>query len=163
MTESSRLQALGGTEASVTKIADLTRNTRNVTVEFKVIYKRNPRVVMSKRSGKRLLVADARVADSSAQIELVLWNEEAEEIEQGSVYRLTNGTVIVHEESLQLGRGRNGCFTRLPTKEMATNESLDMSVPFLGGRKKRVTSSSGRTFDGVSGREAKGYCSSKGF
>jgi len=163
MTESSRLQALDGTEAPVTRIADLTRNSRNVSVEFKVICKQNPRQVTSKKSGKRLLVADARVADPSAQIALVLWNEDAEEIETGSLYRLTNGTVIVHEESLQLGRGRNGSFVRLPTKDMPTNESLDMSVPFLGRRKKRETSSSGRTFDGVSGRETKGYCSSKGF
>jgi hypothetical protein len=120
-------------------------------------------MVISKTSSRRVLVTEARISDSTGQMVLVLWNEDADEIEPGQVYRLTDGYVSVQNECMRLNRSREGKFVRLYDRNISIAEFPDMSVPFFGVGKKSGGSETGRTFEGVTGRESRGYCSSKGF
>lgn len=146
-------------------IRDLTRKVTRTTVVFKVVHVGKPRIVKSRRTGKRLLVSNAVVADETAKIRLTLWNDDIDEIEEGLCYHLRNGRVEVYDESLILSKGFSGEFIPL-NREIETVESnVDMSKPFMGmtTRRRKTRSNEGRTFQGIPGRNQRGYCSEKEF
>jgi hypothetical protein len=149
-----------------TPIANLRVNSRAISVRFKVLSIEKPRIVSSTHSQRRHLVTKAIVADETGRIDMILWNDDVEELRVHKTYSLKGGHVKVYEECMQLSRGRLGRLEKSPENLEDINQTLNMSRPFMGRRrrmKKRPRSRSGRTLGGVPGREKKGYCSSKGF
>ncbi|MHA1958659.1 MAG: hypothetical protein ACW99U_00355 [Candidatus Thorarchaeota archaeon] len=125
-----------------------------------------PRIVSSASSQRRHLVTKAIVADESGRIDMILWNDDVEELHVNKSYSLKGGHVKVYEECMQLNRGRLGRLEKSVENLKEINQTLNMSTPFMGRKrrmKKRPRSRSGRTLGGVPGREKKGYCASKGF
>lgn len=105
------------------------------------------------------------VGDQTAIINLTLWNEDIDVIEEGRTYTLLSGLVNVYDECMNLSRGRLGEYLDSLAPIEIVNEEINMSRPFMGKpkRKKKARSPTGRSFRGTAGREAKGYCSRKSF
>ncbi|MDF1538292.1 MAG: hypothetical protein P1Q69_05270 [Candidatus Thorarchaeota archaeon] len=146
-------------------IRDLTRKVRRVTVIFRVVTIGESRIVKSRKTGKRLLVADAVVADETAKIRLTLWNDDIDEIEEGLCYRLNNGRLEIYDESLVLSKSFSGEIIPLDYEIAPVMTDVDMSKPFMGTTPKRrkARSKEGRTFQGIPGIDQRGYCSDKEF
>ncbi|MEM2143277.1 MAG: hypothetical protein QXS20_07890 [Candidatus Thorarchaeota archaeon] len=133
------------------RIVDLPRTRGLVSLVFRVVSKERPRIVFSRRMGRRLLVTNVKIADPTGQMTMALWNEDAAEVEVGSTYRLTAGYVRVRDECMILNRSRRGCLIRLTDMEIATADSPDISEPLFGKRRRVSMPLSVRLFDGTTG------------
>ncbi|MHA2069083.1 MAG: hypothetical protein ACXABY_32370 [Candidatus Thorarchaeota archaeon] len=149
----------------VTSLAELTPHSRSVSVLVKVISISSKRQVRSSMTKRRHLVQDAVVSDSTAKINMTLWNEDVDSLEVDQTYLLTKGNVREYDECMYLLRSRLGEFRESNEEIAAVNESVDMSKPFVGRKQvcKTPRTKSGRSFRGTTGREEKGYCSWKSF
>jgi len=149
----------------VTDIAEITPESRHITVLFRVLSKDEPRTVTSRKWGTKHLLTEAVVGDSTGIITLTLWNLDRDYVEVGGTYILRGGRVTVFDECMQLAIGRQGDITQSERPVEFVNESVDMSKPFMGlaPRRKRPRSKRGRSFRGDPGREGKGYCTWKSF
>ncbi|TFG31222.1 hypothetical protein EU528_06830 [Candidatus Thorarchaeota archaeon] len=148
-----------------TPIAQITRDTRIVNVRFNVIKKGKTRIVTQRNVGRRHEISDCVVGDSTAIVNLTLWNEDIDEIKEGQAYELQNGYVNLYDECMILSKGRSGTLVESQVPIITVNGQIDMSRPFMGKPKKRKKprSVTGRTLSGAVGRETKGFCSRKGF
>ena len=146
-------------------ITELLPRMRKLNLRFKVVSIRSPRQVFSRQTGKKLLVAEAIVGDQTGIITLVLWNDDVDELNVGETYHLRNGRVTIFEECMQLSIGRDGDITLSEEPIEEIKDSNDMSKPFAARPKKKgkKRSTKGKSLSGVQGREAKGYCTWKGF
>jgi hypothetical protein len=124
-----------------------------------------PRQVKSKRTGKILFVSDAIVADNTAQVTLTLWNEDVDSLIEGRCYELRAGRLEMYDEAMKLSRGFSGKFIPIDDCFDTINLDLNMSKPFMGRtpRRRKERSKEGRTFQGIPGRNQRGYCSNKEF
>ena len=152
-------------QATRIPIAHLRPHSGSLSVMFKVLYVKEPRQVLVKRTGLLHLVAEATVADSTAKITLTLWDSDIDEVTKGRTYILHNGRVSFYDESMTLTRGFSGEFILSPEHLMEVCDCIDMSRPFAAKptSRTRQRSERGRNFDGVAGREARGFCSKKSF
>lgn len=90
------------------KIKDLKNGMREVNVEGVITAKSETRSFVSKRTGRRLYVAEATLRDDTGEITLVLWNRQIREYNPGDRVRITNGYVNEFRGNLQLNIGRMG-------------------------------------------------------
>ncbi len=146
-------------------IATLTEDLHEVDVRFKVIGCSSTRIVTSKRTGKKYNLQEIVVADETAMIKLVLWNDSCESFEVGGTYMLRQGILKVYDFSMQLSVGRKSILSVNETDIESPNIEMDMSRPFMGRKKKRKKAlrREGRTFYGAPGRTPTGYCTDKEF
>ncbi len=93
------------------KISDLKEGSSKVNLEAKVTEKEETREVTT-RFG-RTKVANAVIEDESGSIVLVLWGEQADNINQGDQVKIENGFVKEWNNSLQLSIGKFGKLTVL--------------------------------------------------
>ena len=148
-----------------TPIAQFTREIRKVNVRFNVIKKGKTRIVTQRSVGRKHEISDCIVGDSTAIVNLTLWNEAIDAIEQGHTYELLNGYINLYDECMILSKGRNGTIVESAVPIITVNGQIDMSRPFMGKpkRRKKPRSAAGRSLSGAVGRETKGFCSRKSF
>ncbi len=148
-----------------TLIEQFTHESRQVNVRFKVLKKGKTRIVTERASGRKHEISDCTIGDSSAIMNLTLWNEDIDTIEPDQTYQLLNGFINIFDECMTLSRGRRGELTESSNPIDVVNEQINMSRPFMGRPKRREKprSATGRSFRGTAGREARGYCSRKSF
>lgn len=148
-----------------TLIEHFTQESRNVNVRFKVLKKGKIRIVSERASGRKHEISDCIIGDSSAIMNLTLWNEDIADVEPDRTYEILNGYINLFEECMTLSRGRRGELAESTFSIIDVNEQIDMSRPFMGKpkRRKKPRSATGRSFRGTAGREARGYCSRKSF
>ncbi len=152
------------TKAVWTDIVHLTPERRQVNVRFRIIRKGVSRRVSSKSSGRQYEVSDCVVADSTARINLTIWNEDVDRISQNHSYCLLNGHINILDECMSLSAGHHGKIIESDVPIENTDDEIDMSRPFMGKPKRpksRFTTS--RVLQGTIGREAGGYPSRKSF
>ncbi|MDE1761647.1 MAG: DNA-binding protein [Candidatus Micrarchaeota archaeon] len=89
------------------KISELKAGATNVTIEATVASKQEPREVVTKY-GKRLNVANITLKDDSGSIAMSLWGNDAMNINEGDVIKVTNGYVSEFRGSPQLSAGKFG-------------------------------------------------------
>ena len=148
-----------------TPIAQLTRTNRRVNVRFNVIKKGKTRIVTQRSIGRKHEIADCVIGDATGIVNLTLWNEDIDVIEQGRTYELQNGFINLYDECMILSKGHRGILTESSVPIICVNGQIDMSRPFMGKpkRRKKQRSPTGRSLSGVVGRETKGFCSRKSF
>jgi ssDNA-binding replication factor A large subunit len=152
------------TMADWTDIVHLTPECRQVNVRFSIIKKGVARRVTSKSSGRQHEVSDCIVADSTARINLTLWNEDVDRVSQNRSYCLMNGYVNTQYECMSLSTGHHGRIVESDVQIEITNDKIDMSRPFMGRPKRpRPRFTTSRVLQGTIGREAGGYPSRKSF
>ena len=146
-------------------IAELLPHMRGLILHFRVVSIQPQRQVFSRKTGKKLQISEAVVGDHTGTITLVLWNDDIDLLQIGETFLLKDGYVSMFDECMQLSVGRNGTVTRSDEVIEQVNESNNMSRPFAHHppRKARPRSKTGRSLSGAQGREAKGYCTWKGF
>ena len=81
----------------------------NVDIEVEVVSVGEPREF--EKYGKAGKVATAKVKDDTGEIDLSLWNEQADEVKVGDKIKIANGYVSEWQGNLQLTAGKFGTLT----------------------------------------------------
>ncbi|MFW9808476.1 MAG: hypothetical protein ACFFE6_03755 [Candidatus Thorarchaeota archaeon] len=152
-------------ELKWTAISDLTTESRDVNVKFKILEKESSRRVIARNTGRSHLVCNCLVGDATAVISLTLWNEDIDLVDISKTYALVNGRINIYDECMNLGMGRWGEIREVEQEFVTINQEFNMSRPFMGipHRRRKVRSQTGRTFSGTAGRESRGYPARKSF
>lgn len=146
-------------------LAQLSPGMKNINVVFRVVSIGMTRKVISRSSGNRLMISEVTVGDHTGTIILVLWNDDVDTLAMDNTYLLKGGVASVYDGCMQLTKGREAEIVP-STKAVGEVEiANDMSRPFAlnASKRKRHRSDSGKPMNGERGREAKGYCTWKGF
>ncbi len=88
------------------KINELTPGTGSVNLDAEVVGIEPPREI--NKMGRNLRVANATIQDDSGTITLVLWNDQIDQVKEGSKVRITNGYVNTWQDKAQLTLGKFG-------------------------------------------------------
>ena len=110
----------------LTKVRDLTPNSKQVNVLAKVVSVGEPKEVMGKFGDPRK-VCEAIVGDDTATIILSLWNEQIGSIQKDEVILVDNGYVSLVRGHMRLNVGRYGNLSKSTEAVGDVNSSLDMS------------------------------------
>jgi replication factor A1 len=110
----------------LTKVRDLTPNSKQVNVLAKVMSIGEPKEVMGKFGDPRK-VCEAVVGDDTATITLSLWNEQIGSISKDEVILIDNGYVSLVRGHMRLNVGRYGNLSKSTEAIGEINQSLDMS------------------------------------
>jgi len=110
----------------LTKVRDLTPNSKQVNVLAKVMNVGEPKEVMGKFGDPRK-VCEAVVGDDTATIILSLWNEQIGSITKDEVVLVDNGYVSLVRGHMRLNVGRYGNLSKSTEAMAEVNQSLDMS------------------------------------
>jgi ssDNA-binding replication factor A large subunit len=110
----------------LTKVRDLTPNSKQVNVLAKVINVGEAKEVMGKFGDPRK-VCEAVVGDDTATIILSLWNEQIGSIAKDEVILVDNGYVSLVRGHMRLNVGRYGNLSKSTEAIPEVNSSLDMS------------------------------------
>ncbi|MEM0481340.1 MAG: OB-fold nucleic acid binding domain-containing protein [Nitrososphaerota archaeon] len=92
----------------VDKIESLTPSSRNVNIVAKVVSKSEPRSVGSQYDQSQHQLVESLIADETGAIQLVLWDENINKINEGDTVKITNAFVKVFRGKMQLNLGRYG-------------------------------------------------------
>ncbi len=110
----------------LTKVRDLTPNSKQVNVLAKVLSVGEAKEVMGKFGDPRK-VCEAVVGDDSAVITLSLWNEQIGTIAKDEVILVDNGYVSLVRGHMRLNVGRYGNLSKSTEAIAEVNQTLDMS------------------------------------
>ncbi|MBS3133115.1 DNA-binding protein [Candidatus Woesearchaeota archaeon] len=94
------------------KISELKPRQGSVEVTGEIVEVEEAR--MFNKFGKEGRVANAVLKDESGQIKLTLWNEQADQVKQGSKVTIKNGYVNEWQGEMQLTTGKFGQLEVLP-------------------------------------------------
>ncbi|TFF91418.1 single-stranded DNA-binding protein [Candidatus Thorarchaeota archaeon] len=109
-------------------VAELKPRMKSVTISFKVISMGEEREVESRRDNSTHRVCDITVGDSTGIVQVPLWDEAIDSIEEGATYNLTNGYTGLFRGNLRLNVGRYGKIEEAEEDIEEVNEDLDMSA-----------------------------------
>jgi len=90
------------------KIGDLKAGMKGVSIEGTIVDKGSTRSFISRKTGRIVRVAEAKIKDDSGEIILVLWNKQINQVDVGDKVRITNGFVNTYRGNIQLNVGRKG-------------------------------------------------------
>jgi replication factor A1 len=110
----------------LTKVRDLTPNSKQVNVLAKVVSVGDPKEVMGKFGDPRK-VCEAVVGDDTATIILSLWNEQIGSIAKDEIILVDNGYVSLVRGHMRLNVGRYGNLSKSTEAIAEVNQTLDMS------------------------------------
>ena len=80
---------------------------QNATLEnVEVISKEEPR--QFEKYGKQLRVCTARIKDDTGELNLTLWNDEIDKVNEGDKISIIDGWVKEFNGELQISAGKNG-------------------------------------------------------
>ena len=117
--------------SELTKIVSLERYSRNVDTIVKVVSKTETRTVSSRRDLSTHKVCNALVGDETGCINLVLWDDDINDINEGQVLKIKNAYIKLFRGSMQLNLGREGIYEPLdeaPFEEMKSENNLSSKV-----------------------------------
>lgn len=97
-----------GFQPECTPISDLSDGAKDVLVRGKIIDIDDRREVTSKKDGKTHHVADAKLADETGAIKLVLWNDMIRQVNQGESVLVDRGYVTSFRDVAQLNVSQFG-------------------------------------------------------
>ncbi len=109
-------------------VAELKPQMKNVTTHFKVISKGEEREIESRNDGATHRVCDITVGDTSGTVQVPLWDEVIDSIEEGATYNLTNGYTGLFRGNLRLNVGRYGKLEKAAEAIEDVNMDVDMSA-----------------------------------
>ena len=111
----------------LTKVKDLTPNSKQVNILAKVVSMGEPKEVMGKYGDSRK-VAEAVVGDDTAVVTLSLWNEQIGSIAKDDTIFVDNGYVSLVRGHMRLNVGRYGTMTKSTETVGDVNTGQDMSA-----------------------------------
>ncbi|MGY5880110.1 MAG: hypothetical protein RTV31_07660 [Candidatus Thorarchaeota archaeon] len=142
-------------------VAELKPRMKNVTISFKVISIGEQREIESRRDGSSHRVCDITVGDASGIVQVPLWDDTIDAVEEGSTYNLTNGYTGLFRGNLRLNVGRYGKLDAAEDAIEEVNMEVDMSAEeHEDDRPRRSYGGGGRGgggYGGGGGRGGGGY------
>lgn len=105
-------------------IKDIRPGLKNLNVVFIVLEVGHPTVTKENRE-----VRTCKVADSTACINVSIWDEPGQLLVPGDIVRLTKGYASIWRNCLTLYSGKNGDIQKIGEFCMVFNEQLNMSEP----------------------------------
>jgi len=90
------------------RIKDLKPGMQNVDVEGTITKIGRTRSFISRKTGRRVFIAEAVLEDDSGSIVLVLWNQQIRQVNKGDRVAIKRGYVKEYRGVLQLNVGREG-------------------------------------------------------
>ena len=109
-------------------VAELKPRMKNVTISFKVISIGEQREIESRRDGGSHRVCDITVGDASGIVQVPLWDDTIDAVEEGTTYNLTNGYTGLFRGNLRLNVGRYGKLDAAEDAIAEINMEVDMSA-----------------------------------
>ena len=109
-------------------VAELKPRMKNVTISFKVISIGEEREIESRRDGSSHRVCDITVGDASGTVQVPLWDETIDSVEEDATYNLTNGYTGLFRGNLRLNVGRYGKLEQAEEALEEINMDVDMSA-----------------------------------
>ena len=109
-------------------VAELKPRMKNVTISFKVISIGEQREIESRKDGSSHRVCDITVGDSSGIVQVPLWDDTIDEVEEDTTYNLTNGYTGLFRGNLRLNVGRYGKLEAAEESIEEVNMEVDMSA-----------------------------------
>jgi replication factor A1 len=109
-------------------VAELKPRMKNVTISFKVISKGEEREIESRNDGTSHRVCDITVGDASGVVQVPLWDEAIDSVEQDATYNLTNGYTGLFRGNLRLNVGKYGKLEKSEAAIEEINMDVDMSA-----------------------------------
>lgn len=105
-------------------IKDIRPGQKNINVVFIVLEVGHPTITKENRE-----VRTFKVADSTACMNVSIWDEPGQLLVPGDIVRLTKGYASVWRQCLTLYSGKNGDIQKIGEFCMVINEQLNMSEP----------------------------------
>lgn len=109
-------------------VAELKPRMKNVTISFKVISIGEQREIESRKDGSSHRVCDITVGDKSGTVQVPLWDDTIDSVEEGATYNLTNGYTGLFRGNLRLNVGRYGVLKQADETIEEVNMDVDMSL-----------------------------------
>ena len=109
-------------------VAELKPRMKNITITFKVVSIGEEREIESRSDGSSHRVCDITVGDSSGIVQVPLWDDAIDTVQEGASYNLTNGYTGLFRGNLRLNVGRYGKLEEAEEAIEEVNESVDMSA-----------------------------------
>jgi len=128
-------------EKEMTKIKDLTPNTKKTNVLAKVVSIGEPKEIPS-RFGEQKKVAEAVIGDETGTILLSLWQDQIGTLKEGEVIAIENGFVSLVPRGrgkMHLNVGRYGTLTK-SDESIDVNTDVNMSEKEYEGELRRYNS-----------------------
>ena len=110
----------------ITKIKDLTPESRRVNVLAKVIEIGEPKEINT-RFGESKSVTEVVVGDDTGKIKLSLWGEQASSVKDGSTLHVDNGYISLVRGQMRLNVGKYGNLNESEEAVEEVNSENDMS------------------------------------
>lgn len=105
-------------------IKDIRAGQKNINVVFIVLEVSHPTITKENRE-----VRTFKVADSTACMNVSIWDEPGQLLMPGDIVRLTKGYASVWRQCLTLYSGKNGDIQKIGEFCMVINEQVNMSDP----------------------------------
>ncbi|XP_058798493.1 SOSS complex subunit B homolog [Phymastichus coffea] len=107
-----------------TLIKDIRPGQKNINVVFIILEISHPTITKDNRE-----VRTFKVADSTACINVSIWDEPGTLLQPGDIVRLSKGYASIWRQCLTLYSGKNGDIQKIGDFCMVFNEQLNMSEP----------------------------------
>jgi len=111
----------------LTKIKDLTPESKQVNVLAKVVGLSEQREITSRFGEARKLV-EATVGDETGTVFLTLWNDQIGQVAKDETILIDNGYVSLVRGHIRLNVGKYGSFAKAETPIETVNAALDVSA-----------------------------------
>lgn len=106
------------------QLKDIRAGQKNINVVFIVLEVSHPTITKENRE-----VRTFKVADSTACMNVSIWDEPGQLLMPGDIVRLTKGYASVWRQCLTLYSGKNGDIQKIGEFCMVINEQVNMSDP----------------------------------
>src|SRR3989304_8876563 len=114
-------------EKVITKVKDLTPQSKQVNVLAKVVGFSEEREITSKFGEARKLV-EATVGDDTATVLLTLWNDQVGQVQKEGTVLMDNGYVTLVRGHIRLNVGKYGSMTKSEQAIEPVSTALDVSA-----------------------------------
>ncbi|MBS3795170.1 MAG: hypothetical protein KGY80_09750 [Candidatus Thorarchaeota archaeon] len=94
------------------EIAKLKEGMSRVVVEGRITERQRPKIVISPKTGEELTLTEVELSDDSGSVPLILWNEQAEQIQSDKI-RIENGYMRKYRGRHQLSVSKWGLIISL--------------------------------------------------
>jgi len=110
------------------KIGSLTPRSRGVNIVAKVVEKPPEKVVSSQYDQSSHRLSEALIADETGAINLILWDDNIDKVNEGDTIAVNNGYVKVFRGRMQLNIGKYGNVEVLNEQLEEVNTSNNLSM-----------------------------------
>ncbi|RLF08801.1 MAG: hypothetical protein DRJ69_05885 [Thermoprotei archaeon] len=119
------------------KIGELSPRSRGVNLVAKVVSKSPERVVTSQYDQSEHRLSELLIADETGAINLVLWDEKVDLVNEGDVVKVMNGFIKLFRGKMQLNLGRYGSIEVSDEEIEEVNLENNLSEAPVGFRERR--------------------------